>query len=305
MMNKDIIIGLETAFGEFKLTNPEQFLNCRRTAFSWTKLPTTLCLAANKKYFRQAVKNININAIAALPDAVQGDHAEKACLISDQAAEIFYYLHNLAIHADSALADPETGVISDSAVVADSAIIGPEVTIGAGSQVLDGCIISGPVSIGDNVIVAEGCRIGTQGFFSKRIQGQQVHIRHYGGVSIGDDCYIHAGANIARSANVQENTIVEDRVHIGISCLVGHDCIIQAESRIATGAMICGRAKIGRNVWVGASAVVSNALLVGESANIQIGSIVIDNVPDGANISGNFATAHGPRLRQHVMRSRQ
>ncbi len=82
-----------------KIIEPEHLEECRRTTFSYTKMPSGLCLAADKKYFNQGLDNPNIKGIVALPSAVvRRDRYKKTIIVANRGAELFYFLHNYPIH---------------------------------------------------------------------------------------------------------------------------------------------------------------------------------------------------------------
>jgi UDP-3-O-[3-hydroxymyristoyl] glucosamine N-acyltransferase len=146
--------------------------------------------------------------------------------------------------------------------------------------------------------------IGTDGFFSKMIMGKKTHIRHFGGVVIGNNCVIHVGTNIARSVNFNESTVLEDNVHIGARSNVGHDCKIGRNTDISANVQIMGRAEIGADVWLGANVGISNMVKVGNGAIVRIGSVVIEDVAEAEDVSGNFAIKHAMNLKNYRMRVR-
>ncbi|MCA9065414.1 MAG: hypothetical protein KDA96_20240, partial [Planctomycetaceae bacterium] len=86
----------------------------------------------------------------------------------------------------------------------------------------------------------------------------------------------------------------------GVHAVVGHDVSIGEETVISTGAYLLGRCRIGRRCWLGAGAIISNAMIVGDDANVRLGAVVIQNVADNSDVSGNFASDHGTRLRHFI-----
>lgn len=295
---------LKTATPAFRVTSirePSHLETCRRTAFAWTQIPGSVCLAMNWKYFRTALDNPNIQAIVAPDSAIIPENQYgKSIIESPKADELFYYLHNQAIHTEQAGGTLPAAGIAPTARVSPRAIIGKNVVIGEDVVIHDGCIVLDNSEIGAGSVLYENVTIGTEGFFSKVIQGVKTHIRHYGGVRIGRNCIIHAGSNISRSANAFESTTLGDHVHIGIHSNVGHDSVIADHCDLSAKVCIAGRARLGRHCWIGASVVISNAVSIGERASVMIGSVVIDDVPDGETVSGNFAEKHGPRLKSYL-----
>ena len=279
----------------------EQCLSdCLRTSFTWSELPNTLCLAMNKKYFKEAALNENIRGIIAPPAAIlSGYRLNKVVVACDKADELFYFLHNKKLHEITNLQYPSALVsgIDPSARIASSAILGKNIHIGENVTIHEGCIILDNTVIGRNSVIYHNVTMGTQGSFSKYILGEKTHIEHFGGVRLGDNCVIHTGTNISRSANYGEYTAIGDNVHIGIQTNIGHDCKIGAGCDISAKVLLSGRVKLGRCCWIGAGVIISNSVSVGDKAKVRIGSVVIKDVPTGEEVSGNFAIRHSRNLR--------
>ena len=279
----------------------EHYLNeCKRTSFTWSELPNTLCLATNKKYFEEAILNLNIKGIVSSPAAVIRDDFNKAVVISEKADELFYYLHNKRIHEISAFPYSFESYVSPAAKIAKSVILGKKIYIGENVTIHDGCIILDNTIIKDNSAIYHNVTIGTQGFFSKNILGKKTHIEHYGGVQVGENCIVHTGTNISRSVNIGEYTMIGDNVHIGIHSNIGHDCKIGNDCDISAKVFLAGRVKLGLACWIGGGAMLSNSIKVGDNANIKIGSVVIEDVPRGGTVSGNFAIRHEKNLKNFL-----
>lgn len=292
------------AFGVTEILNPERLEAARVTAFTWAAQPGSVCLGLNRKYFDEAAANPNIVAIVAPKAAVSGPPAGKAVIVAEQADELFYAIHNSAIHERSG-AKPVAGTIHPEARIARSASIGPEVSIGANTEVREGCLLIGPMDIGPDCVLMPGVMLGTDGMFSKKILGKKHHVRHFGGVKIGRNTIVHAGSNVSRSVNYGEYTTLGDDVNIGIGVNVGHDSTVGDRSELSGRVMLAGRVNLGTDCWVGAAAVISNAITVGDRAKIRIGAVVIEDVPAGADVSGNFAADHSARLRAMMLAKRK
>jgi len=293
--------GYEATFGVTEMVNPGRLTEARLTAFTWSEQPGTVCLAVNKKYFKQAAKNGNIVAIICPQTAIDLPPDRKALIVAEKAAELFYLLHNLAIHRPQPLPPAQ---IAPTAVVSDSARIGAGVVIGESVVIGHHVAIHGPTVIGTGTIIDSGVVIGCSGLFPKHIDGKLTQVAHYGGVRIGRSCYIHSGVVIVRSANYGECTTLGDSVHIGVHSNIGHDSQIQDETVISSHAVIAGRARIGRKVWIGASVAVSNMVSVGDGARVNIGAVCLYDVPAGAEVSGNFALDHKDVMRKYLVERR-
>ena len=284
----------------------ESFLKeCRRTSFTWSEIPGSLCLAMDKRYFLSAVDNENIKGIVAPPSAVVQERMhEKGLVVCPQANELFYYIHNLGIHGEGADGPFVKAYVHPSARIAPSAIVDKYVIIEENVVIHDYCVVREGSVLGKNSVLYENVTIGTEGFFSKMCLGEKIHVKHFGGVRIGSNCIIHASTNISKSVNDGEFTTLGNDVHIGIGSNVGHDCWIGNNTDISAKVLLAGRVRIGKGCWIGASVAVSNALSIGNYANVKIGSVVIDDVEENGIVSGNFAISHSHNLKNFLKTKR-
>ena len=297
--------GYRELFGISEILNPECLAEARATAFTWTEQPGRVCLGLNRKYYDEAAANDHIVAIVASRAVVSAPLAKKkALIIADKPDELFYAVHNLAIHEQDA-PTAVNGSIHTSARIAKTAVVGPEVTLGPGCVVGEDALLTGPVNVGADCVIHPHATVGTDGLFAKTLLGRKVQVRHFGGVVIGDGSVIHTAANVARSVNYGEATYIGREVHVGLHVNVGHDCSIGDRTEISGLSLIAGRAEIGEDCWIGANAVIANSLTIGKGSKIRIGSVVIDDLPPGSDVSGNFAVPHAARLKEHLAAKRR
>jgi sugar O-acyltransferase (sialic acid O-acetyltransferase NeuD family) len=112
-------------------------------------------------------------------------------------------------------------------------------------------------------------------------------------------------AVVARSAKLEEGTIVMHQVlvnadaHIGKNvilnnkCLVEHDCVIGDHVHISTGALINGSCSIGSRVFVGSGVVLKNDIHISNDVVIGAGSYVRQSILEKGIYSGNPAKKIG------------
>ncbi len=251
-----------------------------------------------------AAANPNVVAVVT-PERLDSSGWSRGVIRSNQAADLFYTLHNAALHRNeidesASHAEPQ---IDPSALIHPSAIIESGVEIGKDVEVRAGAVINAGTKIGSNTIIEERVTIGSEGLFAKNLFGKRTHVRHFGDVTIGTDCFVHAGTNIARSVNDGESTLIGDQVHIGVLSIIGHDCIVGTNTVISSGAIIAGRVRIGAGCWIGSGAKISNAITVEDGADIKIGATVIADVGKDAEVSGNFAIPHSRNIK-HWLRNK-
>ncbi|TAN11888.1 MAG: hypothetical protein EPN34_06095 [Burkholderiaceae bacterium] len=283
-------------FGLLRVDHPQALPELRQTGFVWTQQQGVVCLAINLKYMQLALENRSVRAIIVPPEvAVQAPVTPKALIVCDKAEELYLYLHTLQ---QQTLVSAETPLIDPSATIDPSAILLGRIRIETDVCVGPHVSIIGPIRIGHGTRIEAGAIIGCDGLYAKSILGRRQHIPHFGGVEIGPSSHIHAGAIIVRSAIRGEATKIGGSTHIGIMANIGHDVTIGEAATLSSHCVIAGRARIGARAWIGASATISNALTIGNDARVRLGAVVVRDVPNGEDVSGNFATNHISNLRQ-------
>jgi UDP-3-O-[3-hydroxymyristoyl] glucosamine N-acyltransferase len=269
-----------------------------RTCLPWTTVANGLCLALNRRYLEMALANPNISGVI-VPDLLVPQALEGSCFIisAECPEQLFCEMHNRAIHTfgiTSAHAAPcvaATATIHPTAVLAQNVVIGERAVIGPYAVIGENSIIGDDVWIGPHVV------IGEDGLYSRIFPDGKKHINHWGGVRIGCRCRIAAQSIIARSIYFGEYTEVGEDVFLSFQVTIGHDCKLAPRSDISTHATFGGRTTLGADCWVGIAATLSNTVTVGDKASVMLGSVLIDNVPDKAEVSGNFAISHAKNLR--------
>ncbi|WP_424682108.1 DapH/DapD/GlmU-related protein [Frateuria sp. YIM B11624] len=293
---------LERVAAEFRIariTRPELLRSARQTGFVWTRQPGVVCLAANRHYLSLARANPDVAVVVTSEEVARRDfEAATPCLIvCDRPDELYLWMH-LHQQTPTGTASPQ---IDPTATVDASAVLHGDVRIEADAWIGPRVVISGPAVLGRGVHVEAGAIIGCDGLYAKDVAGRRRHIPHYGGVAIGADAFIHAGAVIVRSAIAGEATSIGPETHVGVMANVGHDVQVGARTTISSNVVIAGRARVGADVWIGASATLSNAVSVGDRAKIRIGSVVVRDVAAGADVSsGNFAIDHAQAMRAYT-----
>lgn len=268
----------------------------RQTGFVWTRQSGVVCLAADRRYFEIALDNPFVVAMI-VPAALAGaDPRGRALVVADRPDELYHHLHATQ-RFDEHAAEPQ---VDPRASVDPSAVLRGAVRIGAGSRIGPRVVVEGPVRIGTNVRVEAGAIIGCDGLYAKNVRGERLHIPHFGGVEVGDDACIHAGAVLVRSAIRGEATRVGRAAHLGVMCNIGHDVEVGDAATISSNVVVAGRARIGARAWVGASATISNMVRVGDDAEVRLGAVVIQDVPDGGDVSGNFARGHAGNMKRYL-----
>ena len=185
--------------------------------------------------------------------------------------------------------------IKPGAVIGESVKIGKNCFIGANSVIDDNCQIGDNTiikslalvsycTIGNNVIIHNGAKIGQDGFGFAHHNGKLQKILQLGIVEIHDDVEIGADTCIDRGAI--NNTIIGKQVKIDNMVQIGHNVTIGEGTVIAGCAAVAGSTKIGKFVQIGGNASVAGHLEVGDGAKIAGSSGVAKSVAAMQSVGG-------------------
>ncbi|TNC51109.1 UDP-3-O-(3-hydroxymyristoyl)glucosamine N-acyltransferase [Rubellimicrobium rubrum] len=206
-------------------------------------------------------------------------------------------------------------VIGADAQIGAGTRIGPQVTIAPGARIGDGALIHSGVrigrrvSIGARVILQPNAVIGGDGFSFVTAEPSHVEvardslgrgevtiptdpswhrIHSLGGVDIGDDVEVGAGATIdagtIRPTRVGSGTKIDNLVMVAHNVVVGQHCLLCGQVGIAGSTVIGDRVVLGGQAGVGDNLVIGNDVVVTGAASI------LSNVPAGRVMMGNPAT---------------
>jgi UDP-3-O-[3-hydroxymyristoyl] glucosamine N-acyltransferase len=179
--------------------------------------------------------------------------------------------------------------ISDKAQIHPTAHISPKgVRIGDSCRIGPHVIILQKSVIEQGVIIGAGSVISSEGFVFRRFGDKIMPIVHVGGV------HIHRGAVIGSNtcvdkATARKLTEIGEESRIGDCVHVAHDVGIGKKCRIDSHVMIAGHVVTGDSVHMGANASITDSISIGGNVDIAAGAVVTRDVPNNANISGNFA----------------
>lgn len=177
---------------------------------------------------------------------------------------------------------------------ADGVIISPEVTIGAGTQILPGTIITGKTVIGS------GCVIGPQSKIESSVIGDSSVLN----ATQCENSTIGSCVKAGPFTHIRPNCVISDGAHIGNfveikNSVIGAGTKIShlsyvGDSDVGSGVNIgCGcatanydgtqkfRTTIGDKAFIGCDTCLVAPVKVGNGAYTAAGSVVTENVPDG------------------------
>lgn len=185
----------------------------------------------------------------------------------------------------------DLGWIGANTAIAEDVVLGKNVIIHPGVTIYPG------VEIGDNVEICPNCVIGGPGFgHVKMPDGKMYPFPHIGGVVIGDNVSI--GSNTCIDSGGLSPTTIGAGTKVGNITQIAHNVEISEDCLIGTRVQIAGGTKIGADTEVWSGSTISNNRRIGRKCNIKVGSVVINHLPDGAEVSGNFAIPHKKSLKE-------
>ena len=205
----------------------------------------------------------------------------------------YFKLHNALCLNDDYTREKYKSKISESARVSKLAYIAENnVTIGNNVVIEEFVSIKENTVIGDNSVIRAGSVIGGTGFEIKNSDGGLWTVTHIGGVVIGKNVEIQQCTTIDKAIYPWDDTILDDHVKINSQVQIAHGVKIGKDTEVVANAGIQGRVKVGENVWIGPNTAIRNGITIGDNSRVNIGAVVTLDVPEGAEVSGNFAREH-------------
>lgn len=163
-------------------------------------------------------------------------------------------------------------------------VLDGNITIGDNTKIYHNVTIINNVTIGRNCDIESGVNIGHDGYaFTENEGHEKSMIKHYGGVTIGDNVHIGGQTHVARGT--LDDTIIEDGVKIDTLIHIAHNCKIGRNSALIAGSLIYGSAELGSNVQI-TSGIVRNQMKMGDNSFAGIGSVVLKDVPEETTVIG-------------------
>ena len=162
-----------------------------------------------------------------------------------------------------------------------------EITIGDNTVIWNHVTIINRVSIGRNCDIHSGTVIGHDGFgYTEDLSGKKQMIKHFGGVSIGNNVLI--GDNVCICRGTIDDTVLGDGVKIDNLSHIAHNCIVEENAAMAYPCKLGGSTHVKRNAYL-AAAIIRNQSTIGENAFVGMGAVVTKDVDDGQVVAGNPA----------------
>lgn len=168
-----------------------------------------------------------------------------------------------------------------------------DITIGDDTVIWNGVTIVNHVTIGSRCEIQSGCVIGHDGFgYTEDEAHNKTMVRHFGGVTIGDE--VRLGMNNVIARGVIDNTVLGNGVKMADLCHIGHNCRIEKNSALISGCVVNGSCHICENAYI-AGETIRNQCTVGENAFVGLGAVVVKDVPADTTVIGNPAKPYNKK----------
>jgi UDP-3-O-[3-hydroxymyristoyl] glucosamine N-acyltransferase len=248
--------------------------------------PGNLTFVSNPKYAAKA-KTTQAAAVIVAPEFPELPmptlRHSNPYLTFARAIELFYTPPASAPGIDATARIAASAKIGEGAsigpyvVIEDDVVIGPHCTlypfvhiargasIGHDFRAYSHCSVREYCRIGNNVILQDGAKIGSDGFgYAKNGDGSYYKIVQSGIVVLEDDVEVGANATIDRATigetRIRKGAKIDNLVQIGHSSDVGENTLLCAQVGLA------GSSKIGRDVVLAGQVGVAGHLTIGDGA---------------------------------------
>lgn len=266
-----------------------------RTGFAASEDGPTLACAAAPKWLRAALAAPGVAALVTSAELAPQVPERLGLLVAEDPEIAFHRLHNHLARAHG-MRTVVAHAIDPSAEIDPSALVETGVRIGPGCRVGPRAVVQAGTILEEGATVGVGALVGVEGRYVKRRPGLLLRVAQVGGVHVGREAEIEAGAIVQREVH-PGFTRIGARAVIGVGAGVSHGVDMGPEATLAVGATVCGYVRIGAGAWIGPGAVVTDSVEIGAGARVEIGAVAVRDVPAGARWSGVYAGPHRRMMR--------
>ena len=178
----------------------------------------------------------------------------------------------MATIADNASVDPRAE-IADDVVIGPFCVVGPEVSIGTGTRLENHVTLAGRLRLGQHNHLFPGSVLGTEPQ-DLSFRGEATE------VIVGDHNTLREGVTIHRAtAKEQGITSVGDHCYLMAGAHIAHDCRVGNHVVIANDTLLGGHVHVEDQVTLSASAAVHHFTTIGRCSFVGGLSRVVHDVP--------------------------
>jgi len=256
------------------------------------RAPNSLTFASTLHYLSAALADAYVTVVITSPEtaAQLAAEVEKPLVLANDPRDAFWGLHNTLVER-RLLCLQMSHRVGENCTIHPSAVIGHPVEIGDGVRVGPNAVIEENSVLESGVEVGPGAIVGAAGMQIYSRNGRRLLVRHAGGVRLGSGVNVLANAVVSRAVDASYTEVGKD-TFISLLSSVGHSSIVGERCSIAGNVLIGGSVVLGDDVWLGPGVTIRDSVKIGARARVRIGSVVIKDVPEGAEVSGNFAMDH-------------
>jgi len=262
-----------------------------------------LAYADNLKYLKKALANDRLSCVITASDLAEHVPEHIGLMLAASPREAFYSVHQQFINESLYFYPFEPGIgsnckIHSSAQIADGCRIEDNVTIG------EHVVVRAPVWIGSHTLIEPGVRLGVEGILYNRTGNGPRMIPHGGYVRIHDNVMLMTNSIVVRSVHDTDLTEVGNSALIGLASIIGHEAKVGDRAIISNQCVVARRSIIGAGSFLGTQCMIKENVIIGKEAKVMAGSVVISDVPEGKEVSGNFAIDHHKKMIEFFRKNR-
>lgn len=273
------------------------------TLFNYKENTLTFVSSLNNfKDYEDTFRNSSIKLIISSPEEkvhpcfVNVIQVEKPKFVFFTLLDYFFDRHN---ENQRNIISNEKEIYEKHSYISSAAKVGENVKIGIGCIIEDNVVIGEDTVIHHNVVIRQGTKIGNHctilsgvvigetGFNPlKKDDGTRNIIKHYGGVTIGNN--VHIGDNCSISKGTIDDTTIGEGVKLNKQVIIAHNVTVGTDTVFTAPTFICGSVIIGDNCHIAATTI-RNQCTIGDNAVLGLGSVVVKDVAPGTTVVGNPA----------------
>lgn len=191
--------------------------------------------------------------------------------------------------------------IADGAHVGAGCYLGEGVAVGTGTKIMPNTVVYHGVSLGDNCLIHANVVIGADGFGFEfdSDTGDYVKIPQIYGVKIGDDVEIGAGSTIDRGA--LNDTVIGDGCKLDNQVQVGHGTTIDHHTVISGCTAIAGSTRIGSYCLIGGAVGIVDNIEIVDQVEITAMTLVSQSILEKGRYSSGTGLMRGAEWKRSVV----